>query len=652
MKKTVFLLLLLPIGFGLECSNIDTKEIGSSVIDYSVSGLIDLNFNIFTFENFSFTFRGVPQILLDDYVTNGNLSTDSYNNTVLFFHKPIITENLEWHFNTTLSDTRGNEMIVSNVRFPYDGEYPSEVMKYLEYTKTANKDLRIIILTNNLLAGVNDYLSAVAKISEFTAYYISYDLGYFSASSATATEIYDAKRGVCDEFSTLTISMFRSVGIPARYVSGYVYTNIGNNGCTNFEPHSWVEVYLPNHGWVSVDPTYKEFFWINSAHIPLYKNQDMLDISSLYIERHGSESSAFLDKNTYSFDINLLSYNKSASALNMSINANSIVSEDSYLIINVSIANPTDYWIMDTLISTPIKTIDLINSNPSIPLVIPPMQTISKFFIFKIPDLGCPSACYSDATFKFTFGGGESSSKIIRIDSEHNVKYGLEGLLGLAREETGIISPNLLVSSIAFNREKYLEQKPVLSFRIKNIGNSMMDVNMSINYGDINVSETFDSLFINEERSYERELELPIAAKGLVNATLTFNFLNTTLTHNTSFIVLKEPEYEVLVSNSGGFGYSVILNTEGTIDKGTITAYINDKEAESRSIEKNNAMIFSEEDFNEGDNSVKFVLDYSQGNDYYFKIILLNHVYSQSIFEKISRFFYSLINIFKILLSA
>jgi len=651
MKKMVFLLLLIPAAFGLECYSLDTKTIGSAFMNYSVTGEVDLNFNEFTFENFSFTFKGVPQTALQDYATNGMISTDGINNTILFFNQPEITENLKWYFNTSLLVSYSDEKVEKNVEFPYTGVFPDNVKKYLNFTKTANEDLRIKILTNNLLAGVTDYLTAIAIISEFTAYYIDYNLSYFPSSSATATEIYNVKKGVCDEFSTFSISMYRSVGIPARYVSGYVYTNIGGDGCTNFEPHSWTEVYIPDHGWVSVDTTYKEFFWINSAHIPLYKNDDLLDISSIYLQRRGSEGNNFLNKNSYTFNIEIMDYEKTESTLDINVKAPREIGQDSYLLVNVSIINPTNYWVLDTLISTPIKTVELINSNASIPLVVAPMQTMIKYFIFKIPDLGCSTACYSDANFKFSLGGGEYDSRIIKIDSEIESSNNLEELLAIAKEDERLISPDLLVSEIKFNKNKFLEQKPVLSFSVKNIGNSMANINMTIMYGDVLLTETIENLLINEQRNYEKELNLP-SEKGLINLSLKFDFQNTSLMHNSSFIVLKSPEYNINVEQLSNFSYSIALDSGDDSLAGTIRATINNKEAISKEIQKNNVIDLNEDDFRQGVNNIRFVLDYSQGDEYYFKTIDVSYNYSLTLMEKITRFFESIINIFKILLSA
>ncbi|MEP7357539.1 MAG: transglutaminase family protein [Anaerolineales bacterium] len=57
--------------------------------------------------------------------------------------------------------------------------------------------------------------------------------------------------GVCQDYSHLMLAACRHLGLPARYVSGYLY----NNGHTAAS-HAWVDVYVPGPGWLSLDPTH------------------------------------------------------------------------------------------------------------------------------------------------------------------------------------------------------------------------------------------------------------------------------------------------------------------------------------------------------------------------------------------------------------
>jgi len=67
----------------------------------------------------------------------------------------------------------------------------------------------------------------------------------------TADKALTLGRGVCQDFSHIMLAACRVQSVPARYVSGYLY----NNGETAAS-HSWVDVFVPGHGWVSLDPTH------------------------------------------------------------------------------------------------------------------------------------------------------------------------------------------------------------------------------------------------------------------------------------------------------------------------------------------------------------------------------------------------------------
>jgi transglutaminase-like putative cysteine protease len=65
-----------------------------------------------------------------------------------------------------------------------------------------------------------------------------------------------AGRGVCQDFAHIMIAIARSWGIPARYVSGYLYHRRDDKDrSTSDASHAWVEVWLPSFGWIGFDPT-------------------------------------------------------------------------------------------------------------------------------------------------------------------------------------------------------------------------------------------------------------------------------------------------------------------------------------------------------------------------------------------------------------
>ncbi|TGN19883.1 transglutaminase family protein [Leptospira idonii] len=90
------------------------------------------------------------------------------------------------------------------------------------------------------------------------------------------------KKGVCQDFSHLCISALRSLGIPARYVSGYLETQpppgmpkLQGSDAT----HAWISVYCPDMGWQDFDPTNGKM--ITEEYIITAIGRDYSDISPL-----------------------------------------------------------------------------------------------------------------------------------------------------------------------------------------------------------------------------------------------------------------------------------------------------------------------------------------------------------------------------------
>jgi hypothetical protein len=71
--------------------------------------------------------------------------------------------------------------------------------------------------------------------------------------------LFTLKKGYCDYYATAMVVLTRAVGVPARFVSGYIGgTYDVENGyyvVTGDQAHSWVEVYFPEYGWITFEPT-------------------------------------------------------------------------------------------------------------------------------------------------------------------------------------------------------------------------------------------------------------------------------------------------------------------------------------------------------------------------------------------------------------
>jgi transglutaminase-like putative cysteine protease len=73
--------------------------------------------------------------------------------------------------------------------------------------------------------------------------------------ATTAADAFSLRRGVCQDLAHIFIAAARSLAIPSRYVSGYLYRNDGVTA--QRAGHAWVESFIPDLGWVAFDPTHK-----------------------------------------------------------------------------------------------------------------------------------------------------------------------------------------------------------------------------------------------------------------------------------------------------------------------------------------------------------------------------------------------------------
>lgn len=94
-----------------------------------------------------------------------------------------------------------------------------------------------------------------------------------------AEESFLLKRGVCQDYTHVMLGILRSRGIPARYMSGYLYAGENSDLIGDMATHAWVEIMVPGIGWVGLDPTNNVEVLEN--HIVLSTGRDYLDVSPL-----------------------------------------------------------------------------------------------------------------------------------------------------------------------------------------------------------------------------------------------------------------------------------------------------------------------------------------------------------------------------------
>ena len=103
---------------------------------------------------------------------------------------------------------------------------------------------------------IRDDRRDVFETAEAVMGYLYREWKYDPAATSVSThmrESFARRAGVCQDFAHVMIGLCRSLGIAARYVSGYVFAGQGVRGAQ--ASHAWCEIHLPGRGWFGLDPT-------------------------------------------------------------------------------------------------------------------------------------------------------------------------------------------------------------------------------------------------------------------------------------------------------------------------------------------------------------------------------------------------------------
>ena len=123
--------------------------------------------------------------------------------------------------------------------------------------------------------------SCVAELTKRIFEDFTYTPG-FTTIATPLSDVLEHKRGVCQDFAHLEIACLRAMGIPAKYVSGYMETlpPPGQEKLVGADAtHAWVAYYSPEEGWVEFDPT--NDLRPGSQHIVTAEGRDYYDVTPI-----------------------------------------------------------------------------------------------------------------------------------------------------------------------------------------------------------------------------------------------------------------------------------------------------------------------------------------------------------------------------------
>lgn len=159
-------------------------------------------------------------------------------------------------------------VVDSDARTPRDSElrsdnlrvYPSEILT--RYTQLPeDRDRRIDQLAADITRGASATIDVARRIESHLRQNYAYSLSLHRVEDEdpVADFLFNTRAGHCEYFATAMTLLLRARGVPARLVNGFQmgeYSALSDSYTVRqSDAHSWVEVYFPQHGWVTFDPT-------------------------------------------------------------------------------------------------------------------------------------------------------------------------------------------------------------------------------------------------------------------------------------------------------------------------------------------------------------------------------------------------------------
>jgi transglutaminase-like putative cysteine protease len=165
-----------------------------------------------------------------------------------------------------------------------DPRFHDTHLEFLQPSPHVTWSAEVARAAHEVASGVADDVVALAQAVHDRVADLDYRTG-ITAVGVSVDEVFAAGGGVCQDFAHLAAAMLRALGVPARYVSGYLFTVDDATGEdvaddeVEVETHAWVEAAIPGWGWFALDPTNKQH--VGERHVTIGRGRDYDDVAPL-----------------------------------------------------------------------------------------------------------------------------------------------------------------------------------------------------------------------------------------------------------------------------------------------------------------------------------------------------------------------------------
>lgn len=166
-----------------------------------------------------------------------------------------------------------------------DGLFHDAHLEFLQPSAHVRWSGEVAATARGIAAEVDDDVVALAQaVHDHVATTFEYRSGV-TQIGVSVDQVHATGVGVCQDFAHLSIALLRALGVPARYVSGYLFTVDDATGAdtaldeVEVETHAWIEAAIPGWGWFALDPTNAQH--VTERHVTIGRGRDYVDVAPL-----------------------------------------------------------------------------------------------------------------------------------------------------------------------------------------------------------------------------------------------------------------------------------------------------------------------------------------------------------------------------------
>ena len=193
-----------------------------------------------------------------------------------------------------------NSPLVSDVSLS-SMEYRQDAFEFLAPSPLVDPET-VADAAKSLAGDAATLLELIHRVVAWVRVWVKYQRGNTSVNT-TAQDVLESMEGVCQDKTHLALGMIRSLGVPARYVSGLLTRQAG-------ETHAWLEFLHPEVGWLPADPTRGVVIEIGDDYLQFGVGRDYSDVppvSGSFVSKGSgyldfAKAEVYFDRDTISFE--------------------------------------------------------------------------------------------------------------------------------------------------------------------------------------------------------------------------------------------------------------------------------------------------------------------------------------------------------------